>query len=57
MVGREVATLVDENKPGGYYTVEFKGSKFSTGIYFARIKISSTYNSLFTKTLKMVLVK
>jgi uncharacterized protein YneR len=57
MVGREVATLVDENKPGGYYTAVFNGSKFSTGIYFARITISSSKNNLFTKTLKMALVK
>jgi len=34
ILGNEVATLVNEEKPAGEYVVEFDGSKLSSGIYF-----------------------
>ncbi len=36
-IGREAATLVDEVKDAGYYSVQFDGARFSSGIYFARL--------------------
>jgi uncharacterized delta-60 repeat protein len=38
LVGKEVATLVDENKPAGNYKVEFDGSQLTPGIYFYKLK-------------------
>ena len=38
VIGRVVATLVDEIKEAGTYTVHFDGSKLSSGIYFARLQ-------------------
>jgi hypothetical protein len=36
ILGREVATLLDENrKPGEYQQVVFDGSRYSSGVYFA----------------------
>lgn len=52
LIGREVATLVNETKQAGYYTSEFDGTNISSGIYFYVIKTAS-----FTGTKKMVLVK
>ena len=49
---REVATLVNENKPVGNYEVKFDGSNLSSGIYFYTLKADS-----FTKTKKMLLLK
>jgi hypothetical protein len=37
MIGREVATLVNEAKEAGTYTAQFDGARFSSGIYFARL--------------------
>ena len=34
VLGREVATLVNEEKPAGSYEVEFNASSLSSGIYF-----------------------
>jgi PKD repeat protein/predicted esterase len=37
VIGREVATLVDEQKLPGNYEVKFDGSRFSSGMYFYKI--------------------
>jgi hypothetical protein len=50
LVGKEVATLVNENKPAGNYKVEFDGSHFPPGIYFYKLQ---TGNSALTR--KMIL--
>jgi len=52
VLGREIATLVNEEKPTGNYEVEFDGSKLSSGIYFYRLQAGS-----FVETKKMVLIK
>ena len=36
--GQEVATLVNENKPAGSYTVSFNGSRLASGLYFYRLQ-------------------
>ena len=50
--GREIATLVNEEKPAGYYEVNFDASNLSTGCYFYRI-VTKDY----VKTMKMMVVK
>ena len=52
ILGREVATLVNEEKPAGEYEVEFDGSNLPSGIYFYQIRAGS-----FAETKKMVLLK
>ena len=60
VLGNEVKTLVNENKPAGSYEVEFDGSNLPSGIYFYRLVVSSS-NSLstegFSDTKRMILVK
>ncbi|MBI5474123.1 MAG: T9SS type A sorting domain-containing protein [Ignavibacteriae bacterium] len=52
VLGREVATLVNEElKPGSYERV-FDGSRFASGVYFYRLKSGS-----FTQTRTLVLTK
>lgn len=53
--GREVATLVNELRPAGYYTVSFDANNFASGIYFYRVTTGD--NAQFTMTKKMMLVK
>lgn len=51
-IGKEVATLIDNEKPAGNYSVEFKSNSLSSGVYYYRLK---TDEAVITK--KMVLMK
>ncbi|MEE9431522.1 MAG: T9SS type A sorting domain-containing protein [Melioribacteraceae bacterium] len=52
VLGKEVATLVDQKKPTGNYEAKFDASKLSSGVYFYQLKSGS-----FTSTKKMLLLK
>ncbi|MBI2428241.1 MAG: right-handed parallel beta-helix repeat-containing protein [Ignavibacteriales bacterium] len=52
IIGREVATLINETKEAGRYTMTFDGSKLSSGMYIYSLKAGS-YNA----TKKLLLVK
>ncbi len=52
VLGREVATLVNESKSAGSYEVEFKASGLTSGIYFYRLQSGS-----FSQTKKMLLIR
>jgi hypothetical protein len=56
MSGREVATLVNDVKPAGYYTQSFNASNLASGMYFYRITANGG-NQNFVMTKKMVLIK
>jgi len=60
VLGREIATLVNEEKPAGEYEVEFNGSVLPSGIYFYQLKAgdpSTSSGQVYTETRKMVLLK
>jgi hypothetical protein len=52
MLGRKVATLVNERKEAGEYSVNFNASGLSSGVYFYRLQTDK-----FTQTKKLMLVK
>ena len=52
VLGKEVATLIDEEKPAGNYEVEFNASNLSSGTYFYRLRSGN-----FVEMKKMVLMK
>jgi hypothetical protein len=52
MLGREVATLVNEVKQPGAYTVTWDASGMATGVYFYRLQAGS-----FVETKKMLILK
>jgi hypothetical protein len=52
ILGREVATLVNENKTAGYYNVTFDASKLSSGVYIYKITANS-----FIQLKKMLMIK
>jgi hypothetical protein len=52
LLGRQVETLVDEEKQAGQYRVIWDASNHSSGIYFYRIKAGD-----YTETKKMILLK
>ncbi|GAB4128861.1 MAG: hypothetical protein Fur0015_02660 [Ignavibacteriales bacterium] len=51
-LGREIALLVDEQKPAGSYKVVFDGSNLASGFYYYRLKSGD-----FVQIKKMVLIK
>jgi tetratricopeptide (TPR) repeat protein len=58
ILGREITTLVDDIKEPGYYTTSFNALNLASGIYFARITISTNNNKApYIKTIKMILTK
>lgn len=52
ILGNEIKTLINENKPAGSYTVIFNASKLSSGVYIYRIAAGD-----FTASKKMTLIK
>jgi hypothetical protein len=52
ILGREIATLVNEKKPAGSYEVNFDASSLSSGIYFYQLKAGN-----YISTKKMILMK
>jgi hypothetical protein len=52
ILGREVATIVNEEKPDGEYEVEFNAANLPSGIYFYQLSAGN-----FVETKKMVLLK
>jgi len=52
ILGREVATIVNEEKKPGVYEVEFNGSALSSGVYFYKLNAGD-----FTQIKKLLLLK
>ena len=52
VLGVEVATLINEQKFAGNYTVDFDASRLSSGVYFYSLSVNN-----FTQTRKMILEK
>jgi len=52
VLGNEIVTLVNEEKPAGSYEVEFNAAEFTSGIYFYQLRAGN-----FVETKKMVLIK
>ena len=52
VLGSEIKTLVNENKPAGNYEVEFDAIHLSSGIYFYKIETTE-----FTDVKKMMIIK
>ena len=60
ILGSEMATLVNEEKPAGYYEVEFNASKFASGVYVYRLTSgspSASSGQRFVSTKKMILLR
>jgi hypothetical protein len=52
LIGNEIATLLDEHKDAGNYTLTFDATKLASGVYFYRLQ-----SGAFVSMKKMVLMK
>ncbi len=52
LLGKEVASLIDENQTAGTYKVSFDGTKLASGVYYYRIEAEE-----YIESKKMVLLK
>jgi hypothetical protein len=52
ILGREIATLINENKVAGFYEINFDASKLASGIYIYQLKSNN-----FVSSKKMILLK
>ncbi|NUN69576.1 MAG: T9SS type A sorting domain-containing protein, partial [Bacteroidetes bacterium] len=52
VLGKEVATLINEEKAVGRYSTTFDGSRLSSGTYIVRMNAGE-----FVKTMKVTLLK
>jgi hypothetical protein len=52
VLGHEVATLLDEVKDPGTYTLHFDGSHLASGVYFYRLQAGG-----FMATRKLAMIK
>ena len=52
VLGKEIKTLVNEEKIAGYYQIEFEAKGLSSGVYFYQLQAGS-----FTNTKKLILLR
>ena len=52
VLGNEITTLVNEEKPAGRYEINFEANNLSSGVYYYRITTGN-----FTQTKKMILMR
>jgi len=57
IIGNELTTLVNEQKPPGVYKVEFDGNGLPSGLYIYKLQAIAQNGGSFTQSRKMILLK
>ena len=57
ILGREVATLVNEEKEAGTYNAEWNAIGIPSGVYFYHLNVHSHGELIFSQVKKMLLMK
>ncbi len=57
LLGKEISTLVNEEKPAGEYEIKFDASNLSSGVYYYKLTLTDTQGNKQTKTKSMILLK
>ena len=52
VLGNEIATLINDEKPAGTYTINFNAAGVASGVYFYQLKADG-----FVETKKLILLK
>lgn len=54
--GKEVSTIINENKSSGYYSLIFNASGFPSGVYYYKLSVTGGKEN-FSDTKKMILIR
>ncbi len=57
VLGRNVATLINQDQKPGYYRQKWDASRFASGMYLYMIRAESISGKTYTSTKKMLLIK
>jgi tetratricopeptide (TPR) repeat protein len=57
VLGREIVTLVSGEKPAGVYNAIFDGTRFASGMYFARFIVNPQNGKQIVQVKKMLMLK
>lgn len=57
IMGRQVRTLLSSNMSAGFHSITFDASNLSSGLYIARFTVLGVTGNVYTKDVKMQLVK
>lgn len=59
VLGNQIATLVNEDRPAGYYNINFNGTNLASGVYFYQIIVTNQQSKtgLFSSIKKFILLK
>ncbi|MCB9258434.1 MAG: S8 family serine peptidase [Ignavibacteriales bacterium] len=59
VLGREIATLVNQKQKSGIYEINFEASNYSSGVYYYKLTVGASQGSSnsFIQTKKMLLLK
>lgn len=56
-MGQEIATLINTDMSAGFHEITFDAGSLSSGVYIAKLTAEGNSGKVFTKELKMQLVK
>jgi hypothetical protein len=57
ILGREVATLVDETREAGYFEIDWDGGRIASGVYVYQVTVKAKEGKVFTAHKKFMLLK
>jgi photosystem II stability/assembly factor-like uncharacterized protein len=57
MLGKEITTLINEDKAAGYYNIEFNAYGFPSGVYFFSLITEGANGEIFSSVKKMMIIK
>jgi hypothetical protein len=57
VLGREIATLVNEQLNPGTYEIQWNATNYPSGVYYYQLVVSREQLAVYSETKKMVFVK
>ena len=57
VLGKEITSLIKKDLVAGYYSIEFNGSGYPSGVYFFRLQSEGINGEIFDTIKKMMLIK
>jgi hypothetical protein len=56
-LGREVILLMEKRQVAGHYNLQVDGRSLASGVYFCRMKVTTDEETVFMRSVRLVLTK